>query len=306
MELIEPGATVGCGGSVTIRQLGLLDILAERGNTVIHHWRDDLPREEVNRLRKEAMFADVYLSSSNAITLQGQLVNTDGVGNRVAAMIFGPPRVIVLAGYNKIVADEEQARERIKNVASPQERPPLRGQNLLRPSGPVHGLQLPAPHVQSYGHSRSAAHLDRLSHYHHRGGSRLLGRQAPPPQQVDEKGSSAKGGDQPHWQFGGADDRARKSIGRNEEHCPQQATAGRRDSVIGPDDHPDHVGAMSPTKPMGPAVLTAVAVSSDPAASRILFTRSTSTPKCWACSSPRRSTFSSRAWRPTMASPMTV
>jgi len=65
------------------------------------------------------MFADVYLSSSNAITLQGQLVNTDGVGNRVAAMIFGPPRVIVLAGYNKIVADEEQARERIKNVASP-------------------------------------------------------------------------------------------------------------------------------------------------------------------------------------------
>ena len=119
LELIEPSAVVGCGGSVTIRQLGLLDILTERGNTVIHHWRDDLPREEINRLRKEAMFADVYLSSSNAITLQGQLVNTDGVGNRVAAMIFGPPRVVLLAGYNKIVADEEQARERIKNVASP-------------------------------------------------------------------------------------------------------------------------------------------------------------------------------------------
>lgn len=119
LELIEPDATVGCGGSVTIRQLGLLDMLTERGNTVIHHWQDDLPREEINRLRKEAMFADVYLASSNAITLQGQLVNTDGVGNRVAAMIFGPPRVVLLAGCNKVVENEEQARERIKNVASP-------------------------------------------------------------------------------------------------------------------------------------------------------------------------------------------
>lgn len=119
LELIEPDATVGCGGSVTIRQLGLLDMLTERGNNVIHHWRDDLPREEINRLRKEAMFADVYLASSNAITLQGQLVNTDGVGNRVAAMIFGPPRVVLLAGCNKVVENEEQARERIKNVASP-------------------------------------------------------------------------------------------------------------------------------------------------------------------------------------------
>ncbi len=119
LELIPRDAVVGVGGSITIRELGLVDTLARRGNRVVHHWQRGLSAEEAMEARRQELNSDAFLSSSNAITEKGQLVNVDGAGNRVAAMIFGPRKVVVVAGVNKIVKDVDEAVERIRNVSAP-------------------------------------------------------------------------------------------------------------------------------------------------------------------------------------------
>ncbi|MBN1663015.1 MAG: lactate utilization protein [Deltaproteobacteria bacterium] len=100
LAMIPPEAKVGIGGSVSLMQLGITDELVKRGNMT----------------RKQP---DVYLTSSNAITMDGKLVNTDMTGNRVSAMIFGPKQVIVVAGINKIVRDVTAALNRIKTTTAP-------------------------------------------------------------------------------------------------------------------------------------------------------------------------------------------
>lgn len=117
LETISPSATVAFGGSMTLKELGAFEALTGRGQTVLWHWR--VAPEDAALLRRNAMRADVYLSSSNAVIEDGRLLNIDGTGNRVAAMIFGPPRVIVIAGRNKLVADYDSALNRIKTVACP-------------------------------------------------------------------------------------------------------------------------------------------------------------------------------------------
>ena len=113
---IAAGETVGVGGSVTIRDLDILGALAEKKCAVHWHW---LAPENMDEARRLAANADVYLSSTNAITRAGELVNIDGAGNRVAAMFYGPKRSIVVIGRNKIAADYESAIKRIKEVACP-------------------------------------------------------------------------------------------------------------------------------------------------------------------------------------------
>jgi len=113
------GAKVGVGGSVTIREIGLVKALVERGNPMADHWRSDLSREELKEVRRSQPTSEVFLSSSNAVTMDGKLLNADGTGNRVAAMIFGPRKVIIVAGVNKIVKDVDEGLRRIRNVASP-------------------------------------------------------------------------------------------------------------------------------------------------------------------------------------------
>ena len=119
LGLVPAGARVGVGGSLTIRELGVLETLGERGHEVIHLWYPNLSREENVRLRREELTSDVFLTSANAVTLKGQLVNVDGVGNRVGAMAFGPARTVVVAGANKVVRDVDEGLERIKRVAAP-------------------------------------------------------------------------------------------------------------------------------------------------------------------------------------------
>jgi L-lactate utilization protein LutB len=119
LELIPKEAKIGIGGSISIRELGIIEDLTARGNTVIHHWKTELDPEADFYTRREELITDVFLASSNAVTIDGILVNTDGVGNRVAGMIFGPKRVILVIGINKIVKDREEAFWRIKNVAAP-------------------------------------------------------------------------------------------------------------------------------------------------------------------------------------------
>jgi len=119
LSMIPKEATVGISGTVTIREIGLVDALEKQGNTIYTDWNHGLEVEEKLRIRRAGMNSDVYLTSSNAITLNGQLVNIDGTGNRVAAMIFGPKKVIIIAGANKIVDNLDDAFARIKNIACP-------------------------------------------------------------------------------------------------------------------------------------------------------------------------------------------
>jgi len=118
LSLIPPNAVVGVGGSITIREINLIDSLTTRGNTVVQHWLPPPGEDSVTTMRKE-ISSDVFLASSNAVTEDGKLINTDGTGNRIAAMIFGPRKVIVIAGINKIVKDVAEAIQRVKNVAAP-------------------------------------------------------------------------------------------------------------------------------------------------------------------------------------------
>lgn len=119
MSLIPKEAKVGIGGSVTVRDIGLVEAIKKQNNPIFMDWGKPLELKEKLKVRKEALTSDVYLTSSNAITLQGQLVSVDGTGNRVSAMIFGPKKVIVVAGANKLVGTLDEALARIKNIACP-------------------------------------------------------------------------------------------------------------------------------------------------------------------------------------------
>lgn len=116
---IPESSSVGVAGSITLREIGLVDELENRGNTVYNHWKKDLSKEEKVKVIKNEMNSEVFVTGTNAITMTGKLVNIDGSGNRVSAMIFGPDRVIVVAGINKVTKDEKRAIERIKEIASP-------------------------------------------------------------------------------------------------------------------------------------------------------------------------------------------
>lgn len=119
LEQIDTDATIGIGGSMTTVALGLDSRLKEQGHTIYNHNIAGLSKEESLAVRHKELLADIFITSTNAVTLDGQLVNTDGAGNRVAAMIFGPKKVIVIAGINKIVADVSAAKRRIEQIAAP-------------------------------------------------------------------------------------------------------------------------------------------------------------------------------------------
>ncbi len=117
LKLIEAGATIGMGGSMTVKALGLKEVLEKAGHVIYDH--QGKPGEEGVKLRHQELGSDVFLTSSNAVTMEGELVNVDGTGNRLAAMIYGPKRIVMLVGANKIVRDEAAGRERIRMVAAP-------------------------------------------------------------------------------------------------------------------------------------------------------------------------------------------
>ena len=119
LRLVPENGTVGLGGSWTVKELGVVEKLKARGNIILDHGAPGLENDERVRIRRAQLTADAFLTGSNAVTMDGRLVNTDGSGNRVAAMIFGPGKVIVVAGVNKIVRDVEEAEERIRKTAAP-------------------------------------------------------------------------------------------------------------------------------------------------------------------------------------------
>ncbi len=118
LSWIPDGASVTWGGSESIKECGLLDAL-KNGNYEVLDRSNARTNEEQRAYLQKAVGADYFFMSSNAVTLDGQLVNIDGNGNRVACLINGPKYVVLVVGMNKIVSDVESAVPRIRNIASP-------------------------------------------------------------------------------------------------------------------------------------------------------------------------------------------
>lgn len=118
LELIPQGASVGWGGALSAQQIGLLDAVNAGAYKAIDRDKATTPEERV-KLQKEALLADVFITGANALSMDGQMVNIDGNGNRVAAIVYGPETVIVIAGMNKVVDTLEDAVRRARTVAAP-------------------------------------------------------------------------------------------------------------------------------------------------------------------------------------------
>jgi len=119
LKLFEGYERFGFGGSDTTRSLGLHDMLRAEGKTVIDHLEAGLSFEEQVTRRKQQAGCDCFICSANAISLTGEIVNVDGIGNRTNAMSFGPGKVIIVAGMNKVTGDLDQAIKRVHDVAAP-------------------------------------------------------------------------------------------------------------------------------------------------------------------------------------------
>ncbi len=119
LEMIPVNSKVGVGGSVTIRDMNLIGDLLSRGNEVYDHWKEGLSKQERMEVCKKQQRADVFLTSANALTMDGKILNIDATGNRVSSMIFGPSKVMVIAGTNKVVENLQEGLDRLKKIAAP-------------------------------------------------------------------------------------------------------------------------------------------------------------------------------------------
>ena len=118
-KMIPEGSTVGFGGSLTLSQIGFLEEVQKRSVQFLNPFAKGLSPEEGEKIRRQTFLADFFLTSSNAITEDGKLYNIDATGNRVGAMMFGPKKVILLCGMNKIVKDIDEAQRKVKEWTAP-------------------------------------------------------------------------------------------------------------------------------------------------------------------------------------------
>ena len=118
LELIPEGASVGWGGALSAQQIGLMDAIHAGAYTALDRTGITDP-EKIRAIYMQHFNADVFLTGANGLSLDGQMVNIDGTGNRVAAIIYGPKSVLVIAGMNKVEDTLEDAIRRARTVASP-------------------------------------------------------------------------------------------------------------------------------------------------------------------------------------------
>jgi hypothetical protein len=119
MKMIGDLETFGFGGSDTTRALGIMKELKQRGKTIYDHWQEGLSREEDLEIRLLQGRCDCFLCSANAVSATGEVVNVDGIGNRTNGMTFGPKKVVIVAGMNKVARDLTGALQRVREVAGP-------------------------------------------------------------------------------------------------------------------------------------------------------------------------------------------
>lgn len=118
-QLIPAGSIVGYGGSMTLRQTGIMDRLHKMDIHLLDRDSPDISPQEKQELCRQNLTADYFLCSANAISADGKIYNIDGAGSRMAAVIYGPRNVIMVVGTNKIVEDEAAADKRMKTIAAP-------------------------------------------------------------------------------------------------------------------------------------------------------------------------------------------
>ena len=118
-NIINKGNVVSCGGSMSLFETGIIEYLRNGKFEFLDRYKEGLSGEDIGKIYRDSFFADAYFTSSNAITEEGELYNVDGNGNRVAAMLFGPKKVIVVVGVNKIVKDIDEAIKRNREIAAP-------------------------------------------------------------------------------------------------------------------------------------------------------------------------------------------
>lgn len=118
-RIVKEGSVVSCGGSMTLFECGVIEFLRNGKFNFLDRYKEGLSGEEIGEIYRKSFWADYYLMSANAITLDGKLINIDGNGNRLAALMFGPKNVIVIVGINKLVLNEQEGIDRVRNIASP-------------------------------------------------------------------------------------------------------------------------------------------------------------------------------------------
>jgi len=118
-SIVAEGSTVAVGGSVTLTEAGVLDHLRSGRYEFIDRYKEGLTAEEIEEVFRKSFSVDAYFCSSNAVTEDGELYNVDGNANRVGAIAFGPKKVVMIVGVNKIVGNIDEAVKRVKTVAAP-------------------------------------------------------------------------------------------------------------------------------------------------------------------------------------------
>ena len=142
LELIPDGVSIGWGGAMSAQQIGLMDALKTRNVTLIDRDKAADPQQR-KKLMKQALTADVFLTGANALSLDGQMVNIDGNGNRVAAIVYGPETVIAIVGMNKVCDTLEQAVQRARSVAAPANSQRFPGTAPCKTTGSCHNCLSP-------------------------------------------------------------------------------------------------------------------------------------------------------------------
>ncbi|MBD5523851.1 MAG: lactate utilization protein [Lachnospiraceae bacterium] len=164
VQSIPEGSVISWGGSESIKEAGLMDRIHNGAYELIDRTAAKDP-EEARALYARTVLADYYLMSSNAITLDGELINIDGNGNRVACLIQGPRHVILVAGMNKVVTDVESGIARVRNMASPPNAVRLNRNIPCAATGTCHNCLAPECFCNQIVITRRSGHTGRIKVY---------------------------------------------------------------------------------------------------------------------------------------------
>lgn len=164
VDSIPQGSVVSWGGSETIKETGLLEAVKSGSYELIDRSSAADP-EEARALYAKTVLADYYLMSSNAVTIDGELINIDGNGNRVACLIQGPSHVIIVVGMNKIVTDVENGVARVRNMASPANAIRLKKKIPCAATGHCHDCLAPDCFCNQIVITRRSGHEGRIKVY---------------------------------------------------------------------------------------------------------------------------------------------
>lgn len=156
---IPKGSSIGVGGSMTLFQIGLIDYFTNNSD---YRFLDRYHTDDADKIFHESLSADFYLMSSNALTMDGCLYNVDGRGNRTAALIYGPEKVFVICGINKIVKDFDEAVKRVQTEAAPANNIRLKKNNPCTKTGMCMECTAPDSICNQFVYTRRSSVHERI------------------------------------------------------------------------------------------------------------------------------------------------